>query len=563
MADEDEPLSAEEAYARAEEIIAQAKRSGAKTLNLTGLSGTSYVSTFGPAKRVEGAGLASLTRLPDSINELTEVTEIWLPSTQISDLRPLSFLTGIQSLGLCNTQVSDISALAGMTGMHGLDLRNTQVNNISALVGMEGIQNLDLNGTQIDDISVLAGMRGMENLGLTGTQVSDIAALAGLSGMQVLGLFSTQVSDLRPIKAMDRLVYLSFGNTPATRNDPKLAEFASIEDETERVKRTLVYLKGLPPLPTKRPDGADYVPPQNNRALTYGVKAGQVVGANDPDPSSLSDSARSLHPALKARTEAMIANLAPVSNAHIGTCETLNAYAEALGETPEDMVPTILFVAGLDLREALRLDEDLSGGVDDLAGDQPLGPTRQSKLRTLVQMHNTFSANHTELAKYDTDQIDPVDRFFGERDKAAMHEMVKIISARIAEVEESVRRRLETLDREAAKTGKASERALTLESESLNNFVTLVVTETVKQIDLYDRSPTKGSGIGGDVRAGIIAAVSAAAVTNASIDPDLAQFIPDLVLALEPYMGQLFASLPGNTEPLEKVVAWIVARLNE
>ena len=64
--------AAEKAFAEAERLIEDAKRTGATTLSL------------------DTEATHALTRLPDSIRGLTRLTHLDLERTQVSDLRPLA-----------------------------------------------------------------------------------------------------------------------------------------------------------------------------------------------------------------------------------------------------------------------------------------------------------------------------------------------------------------------------------------------------------------------------------------------------------------------------------------
>src|SRR5271156_2257257 len=59
--------------------------------------------------------------------------------TLVSDLTPLSALTGLRVLNLCGTSVSDVTPLAGLTGLQELNLGATPVQNVSALFGNAGL----------------------------------------------------------------------------------------------------------------------------------------------------------------------------------------------------------------------------------------------------------------------------------------------------------------------------------------------------------------------------------------------------------------------------------------
>lgn len=150
-----------------------------------------------------GSEFKALTQLPPEIGDLKRLQELSLMRTQISNLTPLTGLTGLQSLWLRDTQISDLAPLAGMTGLCDLELAKTGV----------------------ADLRPLAGLQELGTIGFPG---------------------------------------LSFADTPATKRDTRLAELAQIEDTAERARKTLTYLHSLPPWPEPYTPEAtpDRSPPQ-------------------------------------------------------------------------------------------------------------------------------------------------------------------------------------------------------------------------------------------------------------------------------------------------------------
>ena len=129
---------------------------------------------------------------------------LYLSNTQVSDLRPLSGLSGLQALYLSNTQVSDLRLLSGLSGLQALYLSNTQVSDLRPLSGLSGLQALELSHTQVSDLRPLSGLSGLKLLELSDTQVSDLRPLSGLSGLYYLNLSNTRVSDLKPLLGLVR-----------------------------------------------------------------------------------------------------------------------------------------------------------------------------------------------------------------------------------------------------------------------------------------------------------------------------------------------------------------------
>ncbi len=75
--------------------------------------------------------------------------------------------------------VTDLSPLSGLTGLGYLDLRGNKVSDLSPLSGLTGLTELRLGYTQVSDLSPLSGLTGLTRIGLFGTPVSDLSSAAG------------------------------------------------------------------------------------------------------------------------------------------------------------------------------------------------------------------------------------------------------------------------------------------------------------------------------------------------------------------------------------------------
>ncbi len=282
---------ADRAYAAAEAAIEKAKAEGATQLSFNN-------EQFRP-----------LDRIPPQINELSDLLTVDLSNTKITDLAPLAAMTGLMELGLYKTNItdlaplmemkrlrllvigytnlSDFSPLERMIGLATLYLSNTRITDLAPLAPLTELRNIDVSYTQITDLSPLAGSKGFHDLTLSNTEINDLAPLIGKS-FRELDLGNTQVLDLRPTLGMTLIestpdvnppnVGLSFKNTPAIERDKRLAELAQIEDDEERTRETLAYLRTLPQwpepyIPAATPDGS---PPQPIGAVPPNVQTGKA-----------------------------------------------------------------------------------------------------------------------------------------------------------------------------------------------------------------------------------------------------------------------------------------------
>jgi hypothetical protein len=144
---------------------------------------------------------------------LTDLQDLNLMDTQVTDLSPLAGLTKLQFLNLSGTQVADLSALAGLTNLQFLDLSRTQVADLSPLAELINLQFLDLSRTKAVDLSPLTGLTNVIYLGLRGTHTFSLASLAELTNLNYLDLWEAQVVDLSPLAGLNNLKYLDLSRT--------------------------------------------------------------------------------------------------------------------------------------------------------------------------------------------------------------------------------------------------------------------------------------------------------------------------------------------------------------
>ena len=220
----DTMLDLTELYASGREITALTGLEHATNLTELNLWGTG-VSDVSPL-----AGLTQLTTLDlefvavvsdvSPLAGLTQLTWLRLYGTGVSDVSPLAGLTQLTWLNLGDTGVSDVSPLAGLTQLTYLGLHGTSVSDVSPLAGLTQLTTLWLSNTGVSDVSPLAGLTQLTELGFDGTGVSDVSPLAGLTQLTWLRLYGTGVSDVSPLAGLTQLTWLNLGDTGVSDVSP-------------------------------------------------------------------------------------------------------------------------------------------------------------------------------------------------------------------------------------------------------------------------------------------------------------------------------------------------------
>ncbi|MCP4248446.1 MAG: AAA family ATPase [bacterium] len=160
------------------------------------------------------------------LDNLRQVRELDLRNAELSDLKPLSALTGLQELDLRFAEISDVDLahLSALTGLQSLQLSYTPITGagLAHLSALTGLQTLDLDGTSITDAGLahLSALTGLQSLDLRHAPITDagLAHLSALTGLQSLELVGTQITDagLAHLSPLTGLQLLMLGITQIT-----------------------------------------------------------------------------------------------------------------------------------------------------------------------------------------------------------------------------------------------------------------------------------------------------------------------------------------------------------
>jgi len=123
---------------------------------------------------------------------LQDMTQLDLSSSQISDIRPFQSLNNLVELKLINNQISDITPLQSL----------------------ENLEVLDLSYNQISNVEPLGSLSNLEVLNLSYNQVRQVEPLQSLMNLNELNLTNNKVTDITPLKPLERLIYLFVRDNP-------------------------------------------------------------------------------------------------------------------------------------------------------------------------------------------------------------------------------------------------------------------------------------------------------------------------------------------------------------
>ena len=143
---------------------------------------------------------------------LTKLTEIIMSDNpKVTDLSPLSSLTGLEKITFHNCNVKDISFTVKMKNLTTIGGENNGISDISALSGHTKLSDVWLHNNNIKDISPLKDSTEMINICFSNNPVSDLSALSGMKKLKQINFIDCKVKSLNALKKCTtiELAYLS------------------------------------------------------------------------------------------------------------------------------------------------------------------------------------------------------------------------------------------------------------------------------------------------------------------------------------------------------------------
>ena len=177
----------------------------------------------------------------DSLSQLTKLTDLSLPSTQITgDVDSFTTLVNLETLNIAQLGLSgNISSFYGMTALTKLQLQNNAVT--GRLDGIETLTDLQVLSADFNSVSgtlhPLASLQKLTHIQLTDNKLTgDLSAITGLVTITEMSLSKNQLTSTIPnLSKLESLVFLSIhdnmiaGNLSAFCQLPPPLKYLRIE----------------------------------------------------------------------------------------------------------------------------------------------------------------------------------------------------------------------------------------------------------------------------------------------------------------------------------------------
>lgn len=151
----------------------------------------------------------------------SNVTELDLSGSGVSDISRLSVCTKLTKLDLSGNSINDISPLVDIPGLVELDLSDNSISDISPLVSMTGLTKLDLSNNNIKSVAAIKELTKLTELNISGNKLGSFSAVGKLTALKTLSLNDTGLkdSDLSSLYTLKNLKKLNIeDNSALTEN---------------------------------------------------------------------------------------------------------------------------------------------------------------------------------------------------------------------------------------------------------------------------------------------------------------------------------------------------------
>ncbi|MCC7263361.1 MAG: leucine-rich repeat domain-containing protein [Candidatus Latescibacteria bacterium] len=125
------------------------------------------------------------------IEQLHDLSLLWLADNEVQDLHPLENLPQLTMLDLANNHVEDLSPLSGLSQLTYLNLEINAVTDLGPLSGLDQLQILALDYNTVQDLAPLLGLPALVELNLMGNPLSATALSQQIPALQARGVTVT------------------------------------------------------------------------------------------------------------------------------------------------------------------------------------------------------------------------------------------------------------------------------------------------------------------------------------------------------------------------------------
>lgn len=151
------------------------------------------------------------------VSALTKLIEFRIERGTVSDFSPLASLKRLERLRIAHNPVADLEFMAELTSLrYEVELIELNISDLRPLTGLTGFSKLDLQDNAITDVSPLASLEKLYRVNLGGNPLRNVRPLKQAPNLSWLGLARTGIQDVEFVSDMVKLGGLDVGHTDVT-----------------------------------------------------------------------------------------------------------------------------------------------------------------------------------------------------------------------------------------------------------------------------------------------------------------------------------------------------------
>ncbi|MGL4344878.1 MAG: leucine-rich repeat protein, partial [Cellulosilyticaceae bacterium] len=144
-----------------------------------------------------------------TIQEMEQITELWIQGKQIKDISEIKYAKNLEKLYVAENQIADISMLIHLPSLQTLQAPWNQITDISMLPQIKTLTDINLSGNNIGNIDVFENMPWIKSLGLYTCGIQDIGVLRQLPKIEELFIGNNAIDEMEIIGELNSLKALS------------------------------------------------------------------------------------------------------------------------------------------------------------------------------------------------------------------------------------------------------------------------------------------------------------------------------------------------------------------
>ena len=167
----------------------------------------SFLSSMPKLRRLELNGCTLTTESLVCISQCTGLENLVLADCGLSNIKPLSALTGLRVLDLTDNSINNIDAILSAANLEELYLGHNALNTLPSLRQFTQLRNLDLSYNALSNVTALSGCPTLERLNLSNNRLTSISAVGALKELLYFNASNNQITDVTALEGCTKLEY--------------------------------------------------------------------------------------------------------------------------------------------------------------------------------------------------------------------------------------------------------------------------------------------------------------------------------------------------------------------